>query len=478
MDFDYIYYAEWAARIVMSVVIVLRRGSPSTALAWLVVVLAMPIVGTVAYVLVGENRLGRKSSRLHRSVVEKLSRALGRTISEAHVATSDLPPAMRLISNLAEGLGAKPPVGSNDLALVQEAEDLAAQLVSDIETAADHCHLLYYIFNVDSVGRRVGEALVRASGRGVQCRVLVDAVGSKVFLRSSLARDLQAAGVEVAGALPVNPFRAVFERLDLRNHRKLAIIDGRVGYVGSHNISEPLYPKKARFGAWVDASVRASGPAVRLLQELFIQDWCATGKQIELREELFPAVGDPRPGGIRVQILPSGPDQRDSPLERVILQALHVARERAVLTTPYFVPDEPLVDALTTAAKRGVDVSLVVPQKSDSLVAQAAGRSRYGDLLGAGLKIYEFRLGLLHAKTITIDGEFALIGTANLDIRSFLLNFEIALLVYDPDFVAQLHFLQQIYMEQSEPVTLEEWKRRGAFEIFADNVFKLMSPLL
>lgn len=478
MDFEYVYILEWAVRLFMGPVIVLRRGSPSTALAWLVVVFVLPIFGTIAYFLVGENRLGRKSSRLHKSVVEQLSRALGKTMSEAHVDTSDLRPSLRLVSSLAEGFGAKPPVGANDLSLVQEAEDLATQLVNDVDGARDHCHLLYYIFHEDSVGRRLAEALARAAARGVRCRLLVDAVGSKLFLRGRLAKELQAAGVEVLAALPVNPVRAVFERLDLRNHRKVAVIDGRVGYVGSHNISEPLYPKKERFGAWIDASVRVSGPAVRLLQELFIQDWYASGREVELRPELFPPLDDPSPGGIRVQILPSGPDQRDSPIERVILQAIHVASERVVLTTPYFVPDEPLVDALTAAAKRGVDVSLIVPKKGDSPVAQAAGRSRYGDLLEAGLKIYEFRLGLLHAKTITADGDFALIGTANLDIRSFLLNFELGLLVYDEEFASQLHFLQEIYMEGSDPVTFEEWKRRGAFQIFADNVFKLVSPLL
>ena len=478
MEFEYIYLFEWAIRFAMGPVIVLRRGSPSAALAWLVVVFMLPLFGSVAYFLVGENRLGRKRSSQHQDVVDKLSQVLAKTISEAHVVTTDLQPAQQLMSSLVTGLGGSATVGGNDLRLIHDVEDLVAHLVGDIDAAADHCHLLYYIFNDDSVGQRVGDALIRAAARGVTCRLLVDAAASKVLFRRPLWQKMRSGGVHLAAALPVNPLRAIVARLDLRNHRKLAVIDGKIAYAGSHNVSEALYPKKERFGAWIDASVRLTGPAVQLLQELFLQDWCASVEDPKLHGSLFPPIPAPASSRIRMQILPTGPAQRDVPMEKVILQAIHLAKRQIVVTTPYFVPADALVDALCAAAFRGVEVALVVPKKSDARVCQAAGRSRYGELLEAGVKIHEFTAGLLHAKTISVDGHFALIGSANLDIRSLVLNFEVALLVYDDDFASQVHFLQQGYIEQSEAVKLESWRKRGAWQILIDNISKLMSPLL
>lgn len=478
MEIEYIYLFEWAIRFSMFPVIVLRRGPPSTALAWLVVVFMIPVVGAVAYFLVGENRLGVKRSFQHRDVAEKLSQLLGRTVSESHVVSSELRAPHQLISSLAAGLGGSPPLAGNDLALLRDVEELTDRLVEDIDSARHHCHLLYYIFHEDEVGRRVADALLRASARGVRCRLLVDAAGSKTLLRSRLWTTLREGGVQTAAALPVNPIRAVVARLDLRNHRKLAIVDGRTAYVGSHNISRALYPKKERYGAWVDASVRLAGPAVSFLQELFLQDWSSSAGEVELEAHLFPSQEAVPSADVRVQILPTGPFQHDVPMEKVILQAVHLARRRIVMTTPYFVPDDTLVDALSAAAFRGVEVILVLPRKSDAPVVQAAGRSRYGDLLEAGLEIHEYTEGLLHAKTITVDDDFALIGSANLDFRSFLLNFELALLVYDEDFCSRLHFLQKGYLVHSEPVKLAVWRGRGAWQILVDNISKLMSPLL
>jgi len=478
LNIEHLYLVEWGIRIAMSPVIVLRRRSPSAALAWLVVVLVMPFIGTAAYFFVGENRLGRKRRWHHKRVVERLSRVLAKTLTSAHVVNSELALPHQLISSLGEGLGSSPPIGGNDLELLHDVEVLLGKLTADIDAATHHCHLLYYIFNDDSVGQRVGQALMRACQRGVKCRLLVDAVGSRPLLNPKLWSELRQAGVELTAALPVNPLRAIFARLDLRNHRKLAIIDGRVAYLGSHNVSEARYPKKERFGAWVDASVRVTGPAVQVLQELFVQDWSASAGELPHLEDLFPPAGEPSSSRVRLQILPTGPSSEDSPIEKVILQAIHVARERIVLTTPYFVPDDSLVDALRAAAVRGVNIVLIVPKLSDAPVVQAAGRSRYGDLLRAGVEIHEYTRGLLHAKTVTVDRSFALVGSANLDIRSFMLNFELSVLVYDDDFASQVHFLQASYIQDSERVSRSEWRRRGFWQVLIDNLSKLMSPLL
>jgi cardiolipin synthase len=357
-------------------------------------------------------------------------------------------------------------------------EPFLTRLVEDLEADRSHCHLLYYIFSHDSVGQRVAEALIHAARRGVTCRLLVDAAGSRPVMKSKLWGEMRDAGVKLGVALPVNPLRAFVARLDLRNHRKLTVIDGRVAYAGSHNISRALYYKKERFGAWVDASVRLTGATVQLLQELFIQDWYATTGELPDDEDLFPRFVGPSSSNIPIQVLPTGPASEDAPLERVILQAIHVAEEHVGLTTPYFVPDDALVDALRAAAWRGVEVDLVVPKVSDAPVVQAAGRSRYGELLEVGVRIYEYTAGLLHAKTVTVDHAFSLIGSANLDIRSFMLNFELALLVYDEDFASQVQFLRRSYIQSSEEVTLWDWRSRGPRKVLFDNVSKLVSPLL
>jgi cardiolipin synthase len=303
-------------------------------------------------------------------------------------------------------------------------------------------------------------------------------VGSREFLRGPLCAELRAAGVEVAAALPVSLLRAAAARVDLRNHRKLAVLDGRVAYTGSHNVSMPIYPRKARYGAWVDATVRLEGPSVHDLQEVFLEDWHFATEKLPADDRLMPLIEGVPPANVPIQVLPTGPENRESPLADVLLQALRAARERVVLTTPYFVPDEAFVATLRSAAMRGVQVSIVVPKHSDHALAQAAGRSQYGYLLEAGVKVFEHTAGLLHSKTLTVDGQMAVIGSANLDVRSFLLNFELCVLVYDPDFASQLHFLQASYVDASEALTIGAWKARGRGRVLWDNTAKLMGPLL
>lgn len=479
----------WAIRLFMAVVIVSRRRSPSAALAWLTLTLAFPLIGMTTYFLVGENRLGDRRRRKHLETVKHIESQLTFDPEAIRRHQASVDARFRPIANLAEGLGASAPLSGHGMMLMAEPERLVDSLEQDINAARRHCHLLYYLFNTDRLGRRIAEALARAVQRGVSCRLLVDAVGSKALKESDLWQDLIAGGVQVSTALPVNALRARVARLDLRNHRKLAIIDGRIAYTGSHNLTGPIYPRKAQFGSWVDASVRIEGPCVRSLQMLFLEDWYAERADLPDMRSIESCIvdeshetpaGEDVPGGddIVAQVLPTGPLSEVTPLQRVILQALHGAQKEIAFTTPYFVPDDATAEAFRTAALRGVEVNLVVPRVSDNWIAQAAGRSFYGELLGAGVNVHEFREGLLHAKTLTVDTDFALIGSANLDIRSFMLNFELAVLIYDDDFASELRFLQGRYMQQSEPLTLGKWRGRPRYQRIGDPMAKLLSPLL
>jgi cardiolipin synthase len=476
----WLFIAEWVVRLIMFVVVVTRKRSASTALAWLAVVAFVPFLGAVAYFMFGEIRLGRRRSARYQHLVDavKSDPALRRQF--ASYEQPRLAGSQPALASLAGAVGGREPRPGNSLELVDDAPELFERLAADIDAATHHCHLLFYIADDskdDEVTREVCEALIRARSRGVHCRLLVDAAGSRHFLRGELAASLREAGVKVRASLPVSAIRATVARLDLRNHRKLVVVDGRIGYVGSHNLTDPVYPGKEVFGDWMDASVRVVGPVVYDFQEVFLHDWAFSAGALDPDPAFFPPF-EGLPGETIASLLPTAPSMDRAPLLDVILQTLHLARERVVLTTPYFVPDDSMLQAMRAAALRGVEVVLVVPKRGDHRMTQAAGRSHYGFLLEMGVQIHEYPGALLHAKTLTMDREFAILGSANLDVRSFSLNFELALLVYDRDFASRLHYLQTDYLAAAEPLSLDAWTRRGAASIIADNVARLVTPLL
>ena len=468
--------AEWLVRLVMFVVIVMRKRAPAKALGWLTIVTFLPFAGTIAYFTLGELRLGRRRELAYTEFEDAIaaSASLRRQVSgvyQPHLEDPD-----RTISHLVARVGGTPPYGGHDIELIGDAAELFERVCADIDRAWHHCHLLFYIANDDAYGRAVADALIRAQQRGVTCRLALDAAGARVFLRSDTARRLRAAGVAVIPLLPVSALRATVARLDLRNHRKLVVIDGRIAYTGGHNLTTPRYPGKEKYGDWIDTSVRMTGPLVNELQEIFLHDCAFDGHPFTTEEEFFPSVE--MKGQMSASLLTTGPNTPEAPLVDVITQSIAAARERIVLTTPYFVPHEGVLAGLRRAALRGVSTVLIVPRRSDHAITQAAGRSQYGYLLEAGVEIREYEDGLLHAKTLTVDSRTAIIGTANLDLRSFELNFELALVVYDSDFASELHFLQNDYIEKSRRVSLRDWQERPFYRRLADNAAKLVAPIL
>lgn len=471
-----LYFAEIAFRVTMVVVVLARRrNNPSATLAWIMLIVALPIIGAVLYIMIGDISLGRRARERHSDIVAHM------TMLEAKLI--DDPPDRPVIedrflpvSRLAEHVSERPPRAGNRLQLLNDTAAVIQAMVEDIGEARRHCHLLMYIYLNDHSGRRVGEALIAAAERGVTCRVLVDAVGSRPFLRSDLCRRMRAAGVQVVAALPVNPLRMLFARIDLRNHRKILIVDSRIGYTGSQNIADPEFAPKRRFAPWYDCMVRAEGHVVADLQMLFIEDW-----HLDTEEELDEAI-QARPDafetGVTAQVVGSGPNSPTEAMRNVMLTAVHAAQDELIITTPYFVPDASTVSALCTAAQRGVDTHLVLPARNDSPLVAAASRSHYATLLEAGVNIHEFRGGLLHVKTLTVDRDLGIVGSANLDRRSFEINFEVAMVVFDTDFASELRFMQRSYMHQATVIALADWRERGRLRQIIDNAAGLMSPLL
>lgn len=473
---------EYALRILLAVAVLMQPGlGPMSRLAWLAIGFAFPLIGAPVYLLLGRSRLGTLRRRRYRAVCRVIAETeLRRAVTGAHV-TPPVPEEDRKIALLAERVGGNPVRAGNRLALFGEANSFLASLEQDLDAAQQHANLLFYIWIDDLAGQRIGEALARAVKRGVRCRVLLDGIGSRPFLRSAACQELRSRGVQIVEALPARLWRLALARVDLRNHRKIVVVDGRIGYTGSQNMAEASFAPKPRFAPWVDVMMRIEGPAVHDLQGLFAQDWhMDTGE--DPKEVLTPQTPSRTHAEHRsdswVQIAGTGPASQNDAMRQLILLAIHSAREELLITTPYFVPDSGTLSAIVASARCGVDTTLVVPARNDSRLVAAASRAYYEELLDAGVHLWEYEPGLLHAKTITVDRKLAIVTTANMDRRSFDLNFEVSTVIYDSDFASQLRLLQRSYVGDSRAVDPDHWRHRPAWWKLAENAAAILHPVL
>jgi cardiolipin synthase len=462
---------EWTIRLVMIVIVPLRR-SPEAARSWLLLVFFLPIPALIIYLLIGRPTY----PRLRRQRFVRLPAILAAASKEiAHsrfCRRPDLPDTLAGPALLIEKLGQFPTLAGNEVELLSEYDDVIDRMIADIDEAQQTVHLLFYIFADDETGRRVIDALDRAARRGVNCRVLIDAIGSRPWARR-VAKKLAPAGVKVRLALRVGIFRRRSARADLRNHRKIAVIDSRVGYVGSQNIANAGF----RRGIVNEELVaRATGPVTTELQAVFIADWFLEADEELDAPALFPH--HPPDAGVMAQVLPSGPDYPDAGIGQLIVALVHGARKRVVITTPYFVPDEALVQALKTAVLRGVEVHLVVSQLTDQYLVSFAQQSYYSELLLAGIQVHLYKGRFLHAKHVTFDDEIALLGSSNVDIRSFVLNAEVTFIAFDRGVVERLLRVQNRYFGASASLTLDAWEQRTIGRRICENLARLAGPLL
>jgi cardiolipin synthase A/B len=472
--------ADWLVRLGLSIRIIMRGRPVGFTLAWLTVVLILPLVGAMAYLMFGELRLGRRRAEWAERIHGPYREWLRQLNNRRQVDWQPLGNECRSLAHLCDASVGIPALPANELRLLQDAETAFRALVADIDAARRTVHLEFYILAAGGMVDEIGEALLRAASRGVICRLLVDAVGSKEFLESRLPERLRSGGIQLRGALPVGLFRMLFYRLDLRMHRKIAVIDGEIAYTGSMNLVDPRFFKQdAGVGQWVDAMLRMRGPAVEALAVTFLEDWeLETGEGVERLTDTGDIHAVPEAGSSAVQVVPSGPVLSSQAIQAILLSAIYAAREELILTTPYFVPDELMLTALVSAAGRGVRVTIVLPARVDSRLVRWASQAHKGELLAAGVRIMLFGRGLLHTKSISVDGKYCLFGSLNLDPRSLQLNFEITLAIYDELFTGQLRELQNSYIAASTAMDLARWQRRRALTRFADNAARLLSPLL
>ena len=486
----FFFVADYTIRIGFSTRAILRKRPYGVTIAWLIIILLIPFFGAFLYLLFGENRISEKRAARAKKTLQHYQSWLHSLRDRAPVNWSKINRQCQPLNCQASRLIGIPAMAGNDLELITSPEEIMSSIRRDIDSAQSTCHLQFYIWHDGGMADEIVTALIRATQRGVTCRVLLDSIGSREFLRGKNANKLREAGVKVLASLPAGLIKALFARIDIRNHRKIVIIDGTIAYTGSQNLVDPHFFKQQRgFGRWVDMMVRIRGPVVECLAGTFINDWFLETETDQSRirslkediatirktADIYPCE---KAGDIAIQLVPSGPGLIPDAIHKLLLTSIYSARREIIMTTPYFVPDDTLLTAIKSAAERGVNVRIIVPRNNDSKLIQFASQAHFEDLLMAGVDIFLFTEGLLHSKTITVDGDFALFGSVNLDMRSFWLNFEATLFIYNQDFTRQIREKQQQYEQQSHHLALQDLSARPLTVKFKENVALLIGPLL
>lgn len=513
--------------------VIQQQRRQSVAIAWIAVLFALPVVGIIGYMLFGEINIGHQY-RKRSLMVQKLLRDFAHAHQiDFNQISENLDTEARQLSNIAllkTGLGV---YDNHTLTLITDADHIFASLLADIRAANTMILLEFYIVSPQGRVIELLEALMAATQRGVSVHLLADSVGSHAFFRSSWVKKLKAADVFVHESLPVGLFKTIVKRIDIRNHRKLAIFDSCYGYTGSFNLIDPdFFKQDAHVGKWIDAMIRVESHDTvnsvkamalvtttdisaetnanfsnlekivnRFTKSLYIDtsklhhrklqhEANARGagqnantrvpnppllKILPLQSSLqaYPSVSQ-----VSLQLIPSAPELTEHVIYETLVCAIFAAKKQVVITTPYFVPDDALLLAMTTAAKRGVKVILNVPKKVDSLLVQFASQAYFEPLLSAGVQIYLFNPGLLHAKILCVDDDYCLFGTVNMDMRSFYLNMEVSMAIYNRTMTQQILTCQHEYLRQSEPLQRDRWQQRSFGAKFLDNAIRLFSPLL
>ncbi len=471
----------WILPFVMLFIVPVNR-KPSSATAWLLLIFLLPYLGLALFLLLGSPKLSKRRRAEQHKMSELISKIVAETRmhpESAAILNPEIPsryePFVKLNTNLAD----LPAIAGNAVELLPEYNSVFARIAQDIDHAQQFVHIEYFATSRDEETEAIFAAMERAVSRGVKVRMLMDHLGSRKYPNFKTMRErLTATGIEHHLTLPLHFFGAKYTRIDLRNHRKIVVIDGQIGYTGSQNLIKRNYFRKDAI-YYDELVARISGPAVSELEAAFATDWYSESGILLTRQNAPEVAIDLKAAGeVLCQVLPSGSGFENENNLKLFTSLIHAARQKLVITNPYFVPDDALMTALTSAAQRGVDVTLVNSEASDQFLVSHAERSYYEDLLKAGVKLYRYKAPiLLHSKHITIDDDIAVIGSSNMDIRSFLLNLEVTLICYAPSVVAALRPVEARNLSRSNAVNLEEWETRSTREMFYENISRLTAAL-
>ena len=452
---------------------ILRPGrEPISKLAWILVMFVFPFLGILAYLFVGEVNLGAVRLAKIRQVENFLPKPSPVTDSMS------LPASFETAFRTASVVNGLPLTTIANAHLLEDSDVAISAMIADIAQATETVHVAFYIWLTDTNGTRMVSALMDAAARGVSVRAMADALGSKELIRSPLWSDMGKCGIKLKIMLPISAgiLRRQFMRIDLRNHRKLAIIDSSITYIGSQNVADPEFLPKKKFGPWYDILVRLSGPVALHQQYLFSTDWM-TEDGDDISASIIDENTSQIPGSL-AQVFGTGPCMPVGSMTDNFSATLLAAQETVCITTPYFAPDSRLLHAILATARRGVAVTIVLPKRNDNFFVGSIARGYYEQMLLAGIDIYEFPLGLLHSKILVVDQKFSLFGSANMDRRSLELNFENNILVLDQVLAKALRLRQDEYISASTPVILADVKGYSLLKKLFYNTCTMLSPIL
>lgn len=453
----------------------IERKEPTTTWAWLLIMLILPGIGFVIYLLLGQNfsreRLFKEKKKLDKYKRFELSKNWAKN-REEHYADQKYIDLIKMNFNHS---GADYTLG-NDVQLFFNGEDKFKQLILDLKNAKRYIHIQYYIFRRDSLGKEILKILEDKASEGLEVRFLVDSMGSYTLTKRLLKKFINNGGkfeIFFPGILP-----HINTRVNYRNHRKMVIIDGEYGYTGGFNVGDEYINLDKKIGFWRDTHIRIKGEAVNDLTDRFLLDWgYASGEDIEEFEQYY-SKNPYRNGKCGVQIVTSGPDHNEEYIKNAYIKMISNAKKNVYLETPYLVPDEPMLDTIKIAALSGVDVRIIIPGKPDHPFMKWAASSYCGDLLEAGVRIFTYNKGFIHSKTIVADTEVSTVGTANMDIRSFRLNFEVNAFIFNQQLAKEMEQQFLIDIDESNELTVQEYKSRPNSVRMKESVIRLISPIL
>lgn len=460
--------------------VLIKRRSISSSVSWLLTIYIFPLFGFFSWFFFGELYLGKRHKKIANRIWSVSNKWLIELKSCKYIfqtKNSSVATALFQLCKHRQGLSG---IKSNNLKLLTNTKETMKILIRDIYLARKNIEMVFYIWKPGGIADDVAIALIESAKRGIYCRLMLDSAGSIEFFRSPWVKIMRNSGIEVVESLKINLLRLFLRRLDLRQHRKIVLIDNYIAYSGSMNLVDPcLFKQSSGIGQWVDLVTRAEGPIAIAIGVVYSCDWeIETGRKILPQLPNIKIVKNQSNKDTSMQVIASGPGFPKNMIHQALLTAIYSARDELIITTPYLVPSDDLLQAICTAAQRGVEVSIIVPLYHDSILVKWASRVFFSELLKSGVKIYQFKKGLLHSKSILVDQQLSLIGTVNLDMRSLWLNFEITLVIDDSQFGRNLACVQYQYISDSQLLDKKAWFMRSFWMKVLEKIFYFLSPLL
>jgi cardiolipin synthase A/B len=460
--------------LLLPVVLLTKKEQPVSTVAWVMAIVTMPLVGGFLFAVFGVNRVAHRRLQNKQRAHQSVSGLLPPIADSPVLQDAECGPVPAVLRRIARRLGNTRAMWGNEVVVLHDADRVFEEIEAAIQSAQSSIHLEYYIWQPDRTGTRLRDLLIEKARAGVKVRFLFDTLGS-IWLTRRFLEPMRDAGIHVATFVPG---RTLFERwsINLRSHRKIIIVDGRVGFTGGMNVGDEYLGQDPYFGYWRDTHLRLQGPVVLQLQEVFALDWMYATREQLYQPELFPVAA--QSGSVTAQVLAGGPDDDESTFHTLMFAAINEARLSVTLMTSYFVPPPAIVTALEAAALRGVRVRIMVSGPKTYWFTRHACRSYYETLLQTGVEIYEYRRGQQHAKSLAIDNCWSLVGTPNCDSRSLFLNFEVAVAIYDAAIAEQLHEHFDLDTPDALKIELATWSRRSIVERLNENFCRMFSPVL